>query len=70
MKKQNLKSLKLNKKSISKLDADIKGGAISDDTSNTGDRKSADVRDCPDNTLLVGCMSLGHCPYSFWVICA
>lgn len=70
MKKQHLKSLKLNKKSISKLDDRIKGGAQNNDTSNTGNHLTADVRDCPDNTLLVGCFSLGRCPYSHWVICA
>ncbi|WP_238528703.1 hypothetical protein U8527_20565 [Kordia algicida OT-1] len=27
---------------------------------------TADVKDCPDNTLAKDCESLGYCPDSFW----
>ena len=57
MKKKNLKSLRLNKKSVSSLN--IKEGII-------GGAQSANVRDCPDNTLAVGCESLGACNDSYW----
>lgn len=57
MKKKSFKSLKLNKRVITTLNA-LRGGA---DTSNTGTHLTADVRDCPDNTLADGCMSLGFC---------
>lgn len=63
MKTKSLKSLKLNKKSISFLN--IKGG-VGGDTSNTGNHLTADIRDCPDNTLAVGCGSIGACPDSYW----
>jgi len=57
MKKRSIKSLTLNKNVISSLNA-LKGGAI-DTTSNTGTHLTADVKDCPDNTLARGCNSLG-----------
>ena len=57
MKKRHIKNLALNRNVISSLNA-LKGGARPD-TSNTGTHLSADVKDCPDNTLALGCKSLG-----------
>jgi hypothetical protein len=58
MKKRNLKSLELNKKVISNFkNLSLAGGAVA---------ITADVKDCPDNTLAADCGSLGVCPVSFW----
>lgn len=58
MKKQHLKSLQLNKKVISNFkNRSLSGGAAN---------LTADVKDCPDNTLAADCGSLGACPVSFW----
>lgn len=57
MKKRELKTLSLNKRSISNLKFEVIGGAAN---------KTADVNDCPDNTLAKDCGSLGYCPDSFW----
>ena len=64
MKKRNLKSLRLNKKSVSFLN--LRGGLAGGDTSNTGNHLTADIKDCPDNTLALGCESIGACPDSYW----
>ncbi len=57
MKKRNLKTLSLNKRSISSLKFHVIGGRAN---------LTADVKDCPDNTLAKDCESLGYCPDSFW----
>ncbi|QHI37069.1 hypothetical protein IMCC3317_24470 [Kordia antarctica] len=57
MKKRNFKTLSLNKRSISNLKFTVIGGRAN---------KTADVKDCPDNTLAKDCESLGACPDSFW----
>lgn len=58
MKKRNLKTLNLNKRAISSLKHhDVIGGLAN---------ITADVKDCPDNTLAKDCKSLGACPDTFW----
>ncbi|MBC8755491.1 hypothetical protein H2O64_12510 [Kordia sp. YSTF-M3] len=57
MKKRELKTLNLNKRSISSLKFQVIGGRAN---------LTADVKDCPDNTLAKDCESLGACPDSFW----
>ena len=64
MKKKNLTHLFINKKTISSLQH-LKGGA-QDTTSNTGTYLTANLKDCPDNTLALGCGSLGACDDTFW----
>ncbi|MBC8754993.1 hypothetical protein H2O64_09945 [Kordia sp. YSTF-M3] len=54
MKKKNLKNLQLNKNVVSNFkNRSLSGGAAI----------TADVKDCPDNTLADGCKTLGACPY-------
>lgn len=57
MKKRSLRTLNLNKRSISNLKVHVIGGRAN---------LTADVKDCPDNTLAKDCESLGACPDSFW----
>ncbi|MGH1386378.1 hypothetical protein [Kordia sp.] len=54
MKKRNLKVLSFNKSVISNFKNRSLFGGVANLT--------ADVKDCPDNTLAIGCKSLGACP--------